>query len=161
VTLAGTTSTDVLDELGEVLMQSAALVKPTQTPPRPSCNDSAFSSADCQDRWRLYNEAGHKATAPLQLQIEDLTRLATDQRAQIKALSDQIQVDSIAALQAKFDSETAVLEAKAAAHAQGLQQGAGIGIGATLLLFALIFGIKRLTSRFTVAKKPQARPASA
>ena len=142
-------------------MRSAATVKQTQVPPRPSCSDSAFSSADCQDRWRLYNEAAHQATAPLQRQIEDLTKFATDQRAQIKGLSDQIQVDSIAVLQAKFDSETAVLQAKAAAHTKGLQQGAGIGMGATLLLFALIFGIRRLTSRFTVAKKPQARAASA
>jgi hypothetical protein len=142
-------------------MRSAAPVKLTQVPPRPSCNDSAFSSADCQDRWRLYNDAAHQATAPLQRQIEDLTKLATDQRAQIKGLSDQIQVDSIAALQAKFDSATAVLQAKAAVHTKGLQQGAGIGMGAMLLLFALIFGIRRLMPRFTVTKKPQARAASA
>ena len=142
-------------------MQSAASVKLTQVPPRPICSDSAFSSADCQDRWRLYNEAARRATAPLQRQIEDLTKLATDQRAQIKGLSDQIQVDSIAALQAKLDSETAVLQAKTAAHTKGLQQGAGIGMGATLLLFALIFGIRRLTRKLTVTKKPQARAASA
>jgi hypothetical protein len=142
-------------------MQSATPVKLTRVPPRPSCSDSPFSSAYCQDRWRLYNEAAHQATAPLQQQIEDLTKLATDQRAQIKGLSDQIQGDSIAALQAKFDSATAVLQAKVAAHTKGLQQGAGIGMGATLLLFALIFGIKRLTPRFKVTKKPQARAASA
>ena len=94
-------------------------------------------------------------------QIEDLTKLATDQRAQIKGLSDQIQVDSIAALQAKVDSETAVLQAKAAAYTKGLQQGAEVGMGTALLLFALIFGIRRLTRRLTVTKKPQARAASA
>jgi hypothetical protein len=142
-------------------MQSAALVKLTQVPPKPSCSDSAFSSANCQDRWRLYNQAAHQATAPLQLQIEELTRLATDQRTQIKALRDQIETDSSAAFQAKVDSATAALQATAAAHSEGLQQGAGIGMGASLLLFALIFGIRRLTRKLTVTKKPQARAASA
>ena len=121
-------------------MQSAP-VQLTQVPPRPTCNPSAFSGADCQDRWHLYNKAAHQATAPLQQQIEDLNKLATDLRTQIKEQSDQMQADSIAALQAKFDSATAVRQAKTAAHTEGLQQGAGIGVGATLLLFGLIFGI--------------------
>ena len=69
------------------------------------------------------------------------------------------QADAIAALQAKFDSATAVRQVKTAAHTEGLQQGAGIGMGASLLLFGLIFGIRRMmTSPF---KKPQARAASA
>jgi hypothetical protein len=142
-------------------MQTAASVKLTQVPPKPGCSDSVFSSANCQDRWRLYNQAAHQVAAPLQQQIEDLNKLVTDQQAQIKGLSDQIQADSIAAFQAKVDSATAVLKAKAAAHAEGLQQGAGIGMGGTLLLFALIFGIKRLTRKATVTKTPQARAASA
>jgi hypothetical protein len=141
-------------------MQSSASVKPTQVPPRPSCSDSVFSSANCQDRWRLYNQAAHQATAPLQKQIEDLTKLATDQRAQIKELSDQIQIDSIAALQAKVDSATA-LKAKDVVRKESLRQGAGIGMGAALLLFAVIFGIRRLTRKLTVTKKPQARAAAA
>ena len=53
-----------------------------------------------------------------------------------------------------------VLQAKAAAYTKGLQQGAGIGMGTALLLFALMFGIKRLTRRLTVTKKPQARAAT-
>jgi hypothetical protein len=142
-------------------MQPAAPVKLTQVPPRPSCSDSAFSSADCQDRWHLYNQAAHQATAPLQQQIEDLSKLATDQQAQIRGLSDQIQLDSIAALQAKSDSATAVLQAKTAAHTNGLLQGAGIGMGATLLLLGLIFAIRRLMPRFTVTKNLQSRPTSA
>jgi len=141
-------------------MQSSASVKPTQVPPRPSCSDSVFSSANCQDRWRLYNQAAHQATAPLQTQIEALTKLATDQRAQIKELSDQIQIDSIAALQAKVDSATA-LKAKDVVRKESLRQGAGIGMGAALLLFAVIFGIRRLTRKLTVTKKPQARAAAA
>jgi hypothetical protein len=69
------------------------------------------------------------------------------------------QADAIAALQAKFDSATAVRQAQTAAYTEGLQQGAGIGMGAALLLFGLIFGIRRMmTSPF---KKPQARAASA
>ena len=141
-------------------MQSAAPVQLTQVPPRPTCSPSAFSGADCQDRWRLYNQAAHQATAPLQQQIENLSKLASDQRAQIKELSDQIQADSIAALQVKFDYTTAV-QAKTAAHTEGLQQGVGIGMGATLLLFVLMFGIRRLTRNFKVSEKPQARAASA
>jgi hypothetical protein len=105
--------------------------------------------------------ASSQATAPLQEQITDLNKLATDQQAQIKKLSDQIQSDSATALQAKADYATAALQAKTAAHTEGLQQGAEIGVGATLLLFGLIFGIKRLTRSFTVTKKPQARAASA
>jgi hypothetical protein len=42
-----------------------------------------------------------------------------------------------------------------------MQQGAGIGVGASLILFVLIFGIKKLVSGFTVTKKPQTRAASA
>ena len=140
-------------------MQSAP-VQLTHVPPRPTCNPSAFSGADCQDRWHLYNQAAHQATAPLQQQIEDLNKLAADQQAQIKTLSDQTQADSIAALQAKFDNATAV-QAKIAAHTEGLQQGAGIGVVATLVLFGLIFGIRRLTRNFMCTKKPQARAASA
>jgi hypothetical protein len=145
----------------EVLMQSAAPVQLMQVPPRPTCSLSAFSGAECQDRWRLYNQAAHQVAAPLQQQIEDLDKLATDQRAQIKGLSDQIQGDSVAALQAKLDYATAVGQASTAAHTEGLQQGAGIGLGATLLLFGLIFGIRRLTRKVKVTEKPQARAASA
>src|ERR1700730_11130389 len=57
-------------------MQSAP-VQLTQMPTRPTCNPSAFSGADCQDRWHLYNQAAHQATAPLQQQIEDLNKLPT------------------------------------------------------------------------------------
>ena len=138
-------------------MQSAAPVQLTQVPLRPTCNPSVFSGADCQDRWHLYNQAAHQATAPLQQQIEDLNKLATDLRAQIKEQSDEIEADSIVALQAKFDSANAVRQARTAAHTEGLQQGAGIGVGATLLLFGLIFGIRRLTRNFKVTEKPQAR----
>jgi hypothetical protein len=105
--------------------------------------------------------ASTQATAPLQRLIADLNKLATDQQAQIKKLSDQIQSDATALIQAKSDYATAVLQAKTAAHTEGLQQGAGIGMGGTLLLFGLIFAVRRLTRNFTVTKKPKARAASA
>jgi hypothetical protein len=143
-----------------VLLQSAAPVQLTQVPPRPTCNPSVFSGADCQDRWHIYNQAAHQANAPLLQQIEGLNKLAADQQAQIKTLSDQIQADSIAALQANFDYATAV-QAKTAAHTEGVRQGAGIGVGATLLFFGLLFGIRRLTRKVMVTKKPQTRAASA
>jgi hypothetical protein len=138
---------------------NSASVRLTQVPPRPSCSDSVFSSASCQDRWRLYNQAAHQVSAPLQQQIEELNKLTADQQAQIKVLSDQIQADSTAAFQAKVDSATA-LKAKDVVYTEGLQQGVGIGMGAALPV-ALIFGIRRLTRQITVTKKPQARAASA
>jgi hypothetical protein len=66
--------------------------------------------------------------------------------------SDQIDADSVVALQARLDYATAV-QAKATAHTDGLQQGAGIGVGATLILCGLIFGITR---NFKIREKPQA-----
>ena len=78
-------------------MQSAAPLRLTQMPPRPTCSPSAFSGADCQDRWHIYNQAAHQVAAPLQQQIEDLNKLTTDQQAQIKKLSDQIEADSVVA----------------------------------------------------------------
>ena len=126
-------------------MQSAAPLRLTQMPPRPTCSPSAFSGADCQDRWHIYNQAAHQVAAPLQQQIEDLNKLTTDQQAQIKKLSDQIEADSVVAIQAKLDYATAV-RAKTAAHTEGLEQGIGIGVGATLILCGLIFAIRRLNS---------------
>src|SRR5215510_13960591 len=80
--------------------------------------------------------ATSQAVAPLQQQITDLT-------AQIKKMQEQMKADANAALQGQ-----------ATAHTQGLEYGAGIGVSSTLVLFALIFGIRRLTSNFTVTKKP-------
>ena len=56
---------------------------------------------------------------------------------------------------------TAGLQAKAAAHTQGLEYGAGIGVGATIVLFAVILGLKKMMSNSTVTKKPQAQGAAA
>jgi hypothetical protein len=35
-----------------------------------------------------------------------------------------------------------------AAHSQGLQQGAGIGVAASLVLFGVIYAIRRLAEKF-------------
>ena len=94
--------------------------------------------------------ASSQATAPLQQQIAELNKLTADQQGQIKKLHDQMQADG-----------TAALQAKSLAHSQGLQQGAGIGVGASLILYGLAFGIKKLLGGFTITKKPQARAASA
>jgi hypothetical protein len=150
--------------------QTAAPVQLTQVPPKPTCIPNAlFSSAACNDLWRTYNQAvqqwtqeelqlyvdrqkalaSSQAVAPLQQQIADLNKLVTDQQAQIRKLSDQIQADATLARQAKAD-----------AHTTGLEQGAGFSLGATVVLFGLIFGTRNFTQNFSLTKKPQAKAAS-
>jgi hypothetical protein len=144
-------------------MQSETPVQLTVVPPKPMCNPaSIFTGTDCQDRINLYNQAVEQrrqqelhlyvnrqkelASAPLQQQIASLNKLTADQQAQIKNLQSQIQTQTVASI---------------AARNQGLQQGVGICVGATLVLVAMIFGIRRLMKNFTVTKKPQAHSASA
>lgn len=141
--------------------ESATPTQLTQVPPKPTCV-LLFRTGTCADLWRNYNQAlqqrtreelqlyvnrqkdlaSSQATAPLQQQIDDLNRLASDQQGQIKKLSDQVQADSDAALQAKADDANAVVQARIS----GLKEGAGIGVLSTLGLFGLIFGIRRLRS---------------
>jgi len=132
-------------------MQSTTPVPLTPVPPKPTCT-KILNTGPCADMWREYNQA---------LQIPDLDQLTADQQAQIKKLSDQIQADATAALQAKSAYTTAVVQAKTAALTDGREQGAGIGVGVTLLVFALRLGVRRLTRNSTVTKKPKARAASA
>ncbi len=162
-------------------MQVQAPVQLTQVPPKPTCNpNNIFNGSDCQDRINLYNQAvqqrtreelqlyvsrqkelaSSQATAPLQQQITDLNKLVSDQQGQIKKLGDQIQADATAALQQTQAASTAALQAQTAAHTNGLQQGAGIGVAVSLLLYAVVYGIKKLTSSFAVTKKPQAQAAA-
>jgi len=151
--------------------QSESPVQLTQVPPKPTCNpNSFFDSGTCRDSINAYNQAvqqrtreeiqlyvnrqkelaSSQATAPLQQQISDLNKLVSSQQGQIKKLQEQIQGDSTVAIQARTE-----------AHTAGLQSGAGIGFGATLLLFGLIFGVRKLARNFTVTKKAQAKAASA
>ena len=144
-------------------MQSEAPVQLTTIPPQPECRPSDLAifggGPDCRDRWNIYNQAVAQrqqeeaqlyvmrqkqlATAPLQQQI-------ADQQGQIKKLQEQMQAQTVAASQSAL-----------AAHKEGLQTGVAIGVGASLLLFGLIYTIRRVASNFTVTKKPQARAASA
>jgi hypothetical protein len=128
-------------------MQVDAAVQLPPAPLKPTCV-LLFKTGPCADSWRNYHQAvqqwnqlyvqhqqqiaASQATAPLQQQI-------TDEHQQITTLQEQI----------------------IAAHTQGLQQGAGIGVGAALILFGVIYAIKRLMGNFTVTKKPQTRAASA
>jgi hypothetical protein len=129
-----------------------------QVPPKPTCV-VILPSGSCADLWRQYNTAllqqyvarqREAASAPLQQQIADLTRLSNDQQAQIKALHQQMDANAAAAARAGAD-----------ARRQGMQQGAGYGITGTLLLVGILFAIKRAMSGYTVTKKQQARAASA
>jgi hypothetical protein len=137
-----------------------------QLPPKPSCKQR-FNTGSCADLWKNYNQA---------VQRSALNKLTADQQqaqeAQIKKLNDQIRADATAALQArsdyasvlvqaKSDYATAVVKAKTAAHTEGLQEGAGIGVGVTLIVFALRLGVKKMIQNFNGAKKPKARAASA
>jgi|RhiMetdeSRZDD1v2_1073273.scaffolds.fasta_scaffold935791_2 hypothetical protein len=141
----------VTKTVGEGLMQSTAPVPQNSVPPMPTCR-KILNTGPCADMWREYNQA---------LQIPDLDQLTADQQAQIKKLNDQIQAGATAALQAKSNYADAVVQAKMAARTEGLEQGAGVGVGVTLLVFALRLGFKRLIRNFTVATKPKARAASA
>lgn len=147
-------------------MPSEESAQLTQVPPQPTCTQ-LFNTGTCADLWKNYRQAlaqrqreeaqlyvnrqreqaSSKATAPLQQQIADFKKLVADQQGEIGKLQQQIQADSAAAQQAKF-----------AAHSQGVQQGAGIGVAASLVLYGLICGIKKLTGRS--GTKPQARAAA-
>jgi hypothetical protein len=130
-------------------------------PPKPTCVIILRNGA-CADLWRNYNQAvaqrlgeqikiyanrqAQLASAPLQQQVTDLTKLNADEQAQIKDLQEQIQADSAAALQEK-----------SAAHRAGLEYGSGIGAGVMLLVCGLMFALRN----FSVTKKPLSRAASA
>jgi hypothetical protein len=141
--------------------QSAAPVQITPLPPKPACTP-ILRKGNCAELWRNYNQAvaqrlgeqikiyadrqAQLASAPLQQQVTDLTKLTADEQTQIKNLQEQMQADSAAALQEK-----------SAAHRDGLEYGSGIGTGIMLLICGVIFGLRN----FSVTKKPQSRAASA
>ena len=154
--------------------QSAVPVQLIQVPPKPTCNPlNIFSGRDCQGIINTYNQALQQrqreelqlyvnrqkdlASAPLQQQIADLNKLVTDQQEQIKKLGEQMQAEATADQQQAQANSAAALQAQTAAHREGMEYGGGIGAGAVLLLFGLVFGVKN----FSVTKKPQTRAASA
>ncbi|MFL6312243.1 MAG: hypothetical protein ACJ71W_09060 [Terriglobales bacterium] len=133
----------------------------TTVPPKPTCT-IFLQNGSCADLWRAYNQAvaqrqneeiqlyvsrqkelaSAAATAPLQQQIDDLTKLSSDQQARLKKQQEQMKADAAAAL-----------EAKAAAHEEGMQNGMAIGAGGMLVLVLVILVIRRLSRNFTVVKK--------
>ena len=150
--------------------QSAAPAQLTQVPPKPTCNPlNIFTGRDCQSIINTYNQALQQrqreelqlyvnrqrelASAPLQEQIADLNKLVTDQQEQIKKLGEQMQAEATADQQQVQANAAAALQAKSDARREGLLYGAG----AILVLFVLVFGIKKLTQNFSVTKKPQSR----
>ena len=159
--------------------QSETPVQLTPVPPKPTCH-LLFSTGPCSDMWRNYNQAlqqhnlqlaqlyvnrqkelaASQATAPLQHQIADLNQLVTEQRARIEKLNDQIQADTTAALQAQSADASALVQTKSVAHTRGLQQGAGIGVAVSLVLYGVIVGVRKLVGR-TGIDRPPTRAASA
>src|SRR6266849_4152366 len=135
----------------------------TVVPPKPTCT-LLFKTGSCADLWTNYNQAvarrqqeeiqlyvnrqkelaSEAATAPLQQQIADLTKLSADQQAQISKLHEQMQSDA-----------TAALEARQNAHQQGLWEGIGIGGAGMLVLIAVVLGIRRISRSFTITKKSE------
>lgn len=166
-----------MKRLGLLLMFGAALslaqnttapVQLTPVPPKPTCVVILPNGA-CANLWQAYNQAlaqrtgeelqlyvnrqkelaSSQATAPLQQQIADLNKLVTDQQEQIKKLGEQMQAQAAADQQQTQANAAAALQAKSAA----LREGLTIGAGAMLVLFGLVFGIKKLTQNFSVTKK--------
>jgi hypothetical protein len=141
--------------------QPEAPVQLTPLPPKPACTP-ILRNGNCAELWKNYNQAvaqrlgeqikiyanrqAQLASAPLQQQVTDLTKLNADEQTQIKTLQQQMQAESAVALQEK-----------SAAHAEGLEYGGAIGAGVMLLVCGLIFGLRN----YNVTKKPQARAASA
>ena len=142
------------------IAQSAAPAQPQgiEIPPKPTCNpNNVFMGSDCQDRINLYNHA-LRLQQELQLYIDRQKALASAQAAaaqqntdsskfsnDMKKLADEEQVQ-IEKLQAQMQFDSALLQAKSAAHKLGLEQGAGVGAGAMLFLFVLL-GIRKLLRR--------------
>lgn len=142
------------------IAQSAApaLAQGIQIPPKPTCDpNNVFTGSDCQDRINLYNHAA-SLQRELQLYIDRQKALASAQAAtpqpntdpskfsnDMKKLADdeQVQIDK---LQAQMQFDSALLQAKAAAHKLGLEQGVGIGAGAMILL-TVIFAINKVMRR--------------
>src|SRR6266851_851336 len=133
----------------------------TVVPPKPTCT-LLFNTGACADLWRNYNEAvarrqqeelqlyvnrqkqlaSEAATAPLQQQIADLTKLTADQQAQISKQQKQMQFDASAAIEARQN-----------AHQQGLWEGVALGGAGALVLIAAILGVRRISRSFTITKK--------
>jgi hypothetical protein len=144
-----------------VSQQSTQPAQLTQVPPKPTCTP-LLRNGSCADLWRNYNQAlsqhnreeiqlyvnrqkelaSQQATAPLQEQIADLNKVNNEQQTRIVAQQQQMQADSVAALQEISNAKR-----------EGLQAGAGIGAAAVLILFAIFAVIRRIARNFTITKR--------
>jgi hypothetical protein len=118
-------------------MQVQTETQLTPLPAKPSCIPF-YNGSRCDVAINNYNQA-------VQQRNRDLL-----QQERIQNLQQQLQAQNSAAPLAEVK-----------AQAEGVQQGAMLGFGAALVLFAIFFGVKKLLKSFSIKKKPQARAASA
>jgi hypothetical protein len=118
-------------------MQVQTETQLTPLPAKPSCIPF-YNGSRCDIAIKNYNQA---------VQQRNRERLQQDR---IQNLRQQLQAQNTAA---------PIAEVKA--QAAGVQQGAMLGFGAALVLFAIFFGVKKLFKSFGITKKLQARAASA
>ncbi len=135
-------------------MPEEAPVQLTQVPPKPVCNpNNIFTGTDCQDRINLYNQAvAQRTKEELQFYVNKQKDIATQQavaplRQQITDLNNKILSDAGTAAQEKF-----------AAYNSGMNHGLGYGVGASLILYGIIFAVRRLRRS---SPQPKASAASA
>jgi ElaB/YqjD/DUF883 family membrane-anchored ribosome-binding protein len=88
--------------------------------------------------------ASQAATAPLQQQIADITKLSADQQAHMRKLQQQMQSDASAAIEARQN-----------AHQQGLWEGVAMGGAGVLVLIAVFLSVRRMSRSFTITKKTE------
>jgi hypothetical protein len=104
---------------------------------KPSCIPF-YKGSRCDAAIKNYNQA-------VQQQNRELF-----QRGRIQSLQQQLQAQNAAAPIAEVN-----------AQAEGVQQGAMLGFGAALVLFAVLFGLSKPFKSFSHTNKRQARPARA
>ena len=104
---------------------------------KPSCIPF-YKGSRCDAAIKNYNQAVQQRNREL------------FQQGRIQNLQQQLQAQNSAAPIAEVN-----------AQAEGVQQGAILGFGAALVLFAILFGLSKLFKSFSHTNKPQARAASA
>jgi hypothetical protein len=121
----------------------------TQVPPKPSCNPNVlFHTTACEDLWNAYNAAlQQRQREELQLYINKQKEAATSQATAPLLQRIANQDDQIRRLQNDAPIE------KAMAYHNGMGEGGVYGAGGMLLLFGLIFGIRKLAGGYSVTKK--------
>jgi hypothetical protein len=104
---------------------------------KPSCIPF-YKGSRCDAAIKNYNQAVQQRNREL------------FQRGRIQSLQQQLQAQNAAAPIAEVN-----------AQAEGVQQGAMLGFGAALVLFAILFGLSKPFKSFSHTNKRQARQARA